>query len=97
MLHKTRVAIRFRAKNSHHRLPENLRWYACDAAGRSGGRCTGSLPHFLTHGARLRALRAQELRYERHFNCNLSFLSYFSEIRNFSGILGISICTQPQL
>ena len=35
MLHKTRFAIRFRAKNPHHRLPEILRWYACEADGRS--------------------------------------------------------------
>ena len=64
MLHNTRVAIRFRAKNPHHRLPEILRWYACGAEGRSGGRLVyghviakfsrmGSLPHFLTHGAPL--------------------------------------------
>ena len=52
-----------------------LHWYACGADGRSGGRSVyghvitkfsrmGSLPHFLTHGAPLRALRARELRYE---------------------------------
>ena len=73
MVHKTRVAIRFRAKNPHYRLPEILRWYACGAHGRSGGRSVyghviakfsrmGSLPHFLTHGAPLRAVRARELR-----------------------------------
>ena len=33
MLHKTRVAIRFRAKNPHHRLSEILRWFACGANG----------------------------------------------------------------
>jgi len=35
MLQKTRVAIRFRAKNPHHRLPEILCWYACGADERS--------------------------------------------------------------
>ena len=50
-----------------------LHWYACGADGRSGGRSVyghvitkfsrmGSLPHFLIHGAPLRALRARELR-----------------------------------
>ena len=49
-----------------------LHWYSCGADGRSGGRCTvtwlpnffrmGSLPHFFTHGAPLRDLRARELR-----------------------------------
>jgi len=48
MLNKTRVAIRFRAKNPHHRLCKILRWYACGADGRSGGRCTVTqLPNFL--------------------------------------------------
>jgi len=37
MLHKTRVAIRFRAKKPHRRLPEILLWYACGADGRSDG------------------------------------------------------------
>ena len=58
MLHKTRVSIHFRAKNPNHRIPEILRWYACGADGRPGGRSyghvivkisrMGSLPHFLT-------------------------------------------------
>ena len=50
-----------------------LHWYACGADGWSGGRSVhrhvitkfprmGSLPHFLTHGAPLRALRARDLR-----------------------------------
>ena len=50
-----------------------LHWNACGADGRSGGRSVygyvmtkfspmGSLPHFLTHGAPLRALCARELR-----------------------------------
>ena len=52
-----------------------LHWYACGADGLSGGRSVGrsvghvitkfswmgSLPHFLTRGAPLRALRAREL------------------------------------
>jgi len=52
---------------------ESKHWYACGADGRSGGGSVyghvitkfsrlGSLPHFLTHGAPLRALRARELR-----------------------------------
>ena len=60
----------FAPKNPHHRLPEILRWYACGADGRSGGRSVyghvitkfsrmGSLPHFVTHGAPLRASRAR--------------------------------------
>ena len=51
-----------------------LLWYACGADERSGGRSVyghvitkfyrmGSLPHFFTHGAPLRAVRARELRY----------------------------------
>ena len=47
-----------------------LHWYACGVDGRSGGRSVyghvitkfsrmGSLPHFLTHGAPLRASRAR--------------------------------------
>ena len=52
-----------------------LHWYACGADGLSGGRSVGrsvghviskfswmgSLPHFITRGAPLRALRAREL------------------------------------
>ena len=49
---------------------ESKRWYACGADGRSGGRSVyghvitkfsrmGSLPHFVTHGAPLRASRAR--------------------------------------
>ena len=38
MPHKTRVAIRFRAKNPHHRLLEILRWYVCGTDERSGER-----------------------------------------------------------
>ena len=38
----------FAPKNPHNRLPEILRWYACGADGRSGGRCTVTcLPNFL--------------------------------------------------
>ena len=51
-----------------------LHWYACGADGLSVGRSVyghvitkfsrmGSLPHFLTHGPPLQALRARELRY----------------------------------
>ena len=41
MLHKTRVANRFRAKKlSPQTTLEILRWYACGADGRAGGRCT---------------------------------------------------------
>ena len=58
-----------------------LHWYTCGADGRSGGRSVGrsvgvryvitkfsrmgSLLHFFTLGAPLRALRARELRYEK--------------------------------
>ena len=66
MLHKTRVAIRFRTKKPSHRLPEILPWYACGTGGRSVyGHVIakfsrmGSLPHFLTHDS---PLRARELR-----------------------------------
>ena len=59
-------------------------WLPCGAdgrsLGRSGGRCTvtwlpnflgsGSLLHFLSHGALLRALRARELRYKCRFGPN---------------------------
>ena len=49
---------------------ESKHWYACGADGRSGGRSVyghvitkfsrmGSLPHFVTHGAPLRASRAR--------------------------------------
>ena len=62
-----------------------LHWYACGADGRSGGRSVyghvitkffrmGSLPHFLTHSAPLRALRARELRIKpvkvKNFTCS---------------------------
>lgn len=74
MPHKTRVAIRFRAKNPHHRLLEILRWYVCGTDEPSGGRSVYGhviakfsrmqiFPHFPTHGAPLRAFRAVELRY----------------------------------
>ena len=64
MPHKTRVAIRFRAKDPHHTLLEILRWFVCGTDERSGGRSVyghviakfsrmGNLPHFLTHGAPL--------------------------------------------
>ena len=52
-----------------------LHWDACGVDGRSGGRPVyshmitkfsrmGSLPHFLTHGAPLHALRTRELCYK---------------------------------
>ena len=55
-----------------------IHWYACAADGRSGDRSVyghvitkfsrmGSLPHFFTHGAPLRALRTRQLRYESVF------------------------------
>ena len=63
---KRRLPFVFAPKNPHHRLPEILRWYACGADGRSGGRSVychvitkfsqvGCLPHFVTHGAPLHA------------------------------------------
>ena len=68
MLHKTRVAIRFRAKKPS---PQTTRNFAlvCLWCGRTVGRAVyghvitkfsrmGSLPHFVTHGAPLRALHA---------------------------------------
>ena len=77
MLHKTRVAIRFCAKKSLPQTTRNFAlvclWFG-RTVGRSGGRWSvfgdviakfsrmGSLPHFRTHGAPLRALRARELR-----------------------------------
>ena len=57
-------------KNSHHRLPEILHWYACGADAGTGRSVyghiiakfsqRGSLPHFLTHGAPLHPLWVQE-------------------------------------
>ena len=38
MFHKTRAAIRFRATKPSPETTEILRWYACGADGRSGGR-----------------------------------------------------------
>ena len=45
-----------RSANPHHRLPEILRWYVCDAVGRydhviANFTRMASLPHFFTHGA----------------------------------------------
>ena len=73
MLHKMRVAIRFRAKKPP---PQSTRNFAlvCLWCGRTVGRSVyghvitkfsrmGSVPHFLIHGAALRLLRARELRY----------------------------------
>ena len=37
MLHKTRVAIRFRAKKPSQQTTEILRWCACGADGRAVG------------------------------------------------------------
>ena len=69
MLHKTRVAIRFCAKKPS---PQTTRNFAlvCLWCGRTVGRSVyghvitkfsrmGSLPHFVTHGAPLRASRAR--------------------------------------
>ena len=63
MLHKTRVAIRFRAKKPSSQTTRNFA-LVCLWCGRSGGQSMydhviakfsrmGSLPHFLTHGAPL--------------------------------------------
>ena len=65
-----------------------LHWYACGADGLSGGRSVGRctvtwlpnflgwvvyIPHFLTHGAPLRALRAREhLYYTLHYTTGAS-------------------------
>ena len=69
MLHKTRVAIRFRAKTPS---PQTTRNFALVCLVRTDGRAVGrsvyghvvtkfsrmgSLPHFVTHGAPLRASR----------------------------------------
>ena len=56
MLHKTRVAIRFRIKKPLS--GRTVYGHVITTFSRMG-----SLPHFRTKGAPLRALRAQELRY----------------------------------
>ena len=67
MLHKTRVAIRFRAKKSS---PDYLKFCTGMPVVRTDGHVItkfsrmGSSSHFLTHGAPLRTLRARELRYK---------------------------------
>ena len=54
MLHKTRVAIRFRAKKPSPRtVGRAVYGHVITKFSRMG-----SLPHFVTHGAPLRALRA---------------------------------------
>ena len=74
MLHKTRVVICFRDKKPSAQTTRNFA-LVCLWCGRTIGRSVGvrsrdckfsqmgSLPHFLTHGAPLRALRARELSY----------------------------------
>ena len=66
---------------------ESKHWYACGADGRSGGRSVyghvitkfsrmGSLPHFVTHGAPLRASRARApLIFIIQYIYNIAFLA----------------------
>ena len=78
MLHKTQVAIHFRAKKPSPQTTRNFTLVCLWCCRRSvyGHMIakfsrTGSLPHFLTHGALLRALRARELR-EKDAETNLA-------------------------
>ena len=110
MLHKTRVAIRFRAKKPS---PQTTRNFAlvCLWCGRTVGRSVyghviakfsrmGSLPHLLTHDVPQRALRARELGYYhdilRFKNQNHCFLLE-RYIRKWSGGLGIHDLVRSQL
>ena len=78
-----------------------LHWYACGADGRSVGRSVyghvftkfsrmASLPHFLTRGAALRALRAREPRY-----CNLTKINlYWNNFVPKKTVTLVSTCLQ---